>query len=348
MNPYDFVRLDWASPPERLPYTPHDRFTGWTGRIDCTLAVETPLFMPKTGTSNPAQFITNGMGVPIVPGSSLKGLLRSLVETLAPGCWWLFDGTYERGDIDYRADLPVAFQRCTANAALCPACRMFGLIERGGDGAVLLGKVGVDDAVSTTKVDHPAVFTPILDNPKPHHEAWYLDAETQHVAGRKFYFHQPGIQTVTTPQMTKSGIQLNAHIRPLGVGSVFVFSVPFTNVSDSELALLVFVLALEPSMRHKLGYAKPAGFGSVRIEIKALQRQDMARRYAGDPPEQLTGDTLLAFIDAQAARARARIPGTTLADLRRIWHWPSLGEYSYPGRPWFNEHGDAPISATNR
>ena len=62
---------------------------------------------------------------------------------------------------------------------------------------LLLGKVSFNDAVEIKICEHPAIYTIALMEPKPRHQAFYLDPiQVQHIAGRKFYFHQPGeIQT---------------------------------------------------------------------------------------------------------------------------------------------------------
>ena len=101
--PYNFVEL-----PERLVAAPtdhkgdHSNYIGHTGVIHCTLTAETPLYtrtaLPldlaraldkaKNGWSDLsdadkesyAAFFHHGDGVPRIPGSSLRGMLRSLVE----------------------------------------------------------------------------------------------------------------------------------------------------------------------------------------------------------------------------------------------------------------------------
>ena len=352
MNPYDFVRVDWSRPPSRTPYTPHDRFTGWTGYLDCRLTVETPLFIPKPRTagasvvSGPKDFITNGTKTPVVPGSSLKGLVRSLVETLGPGCWKLYDGQYKDRDKygdDKPIPLPSLFRPCMDNQRLCPACRMFGLVS--GNEASLLGKVGIDDALCEEARPHAAVFTPILGGPKPRHTVWYTDLEGR-PAGRKYYFHHTQIQTENALRKTKGDVVINEHIKPLDQGTVFTFRVHFSNMADDELALLVYALALEPAMRHKLGFAKPAGFGSVRVMVQSLRRQKMADRYRGVGPEQLSGDALDRLVDELKVQATRSIAPVTLGDLRRIWRWPPVGTYRFPSQDWFRDYPTTPISET--
>ena len=345
MNPYDFVRLDWSHPPVRRAFVRHDRLTGWSGQITCRLIAETPLFLPDTsGERSPQRFLRTGRArQAIIPGSSLKGLLRSLVETLGPGCWWLFDGTYEKQTVSYTEKLPPEFRQCSDLDRLCIACRLFGLVQ--GHAASLLGRVGADDARCTDEVRHQAVYTPPLDTPKPRHRAWYLNPDGR-LAGRKFYFHQSGIATLHGEHRTRAGAMLNAYIEPVGIGSVFTFDVPFTSLDETELALLTYALALEDGMRHKIGYAKPAGFGSVRITIERLKRFQWPDRYLNGATEVLEDQALATHLAAARKQATETIAPTTLMDLRRVWAWPPRGEYAYPSQQWFRDHPNAPISAT--
>lgn len=341
MNPYDFVRLDRGRPPQRGPAPRQDRFDGWYGHIEATITALTPIFLPdghRDGT-----FAQDAASVPFIPGSSLKGLFRSLIETVAPGCWRLFDGVYERGDANYRELLPPSFRPCAQNGQLCLSCRLFGLVARD---SLQVGRVSFSDARCTQAEPHPVTFTPILSTPKPHHDAWYLDADGQHVAGRKFYFHQAKIQTLSSLVTSRGGPQ-NSRIAPLNTGSVFRFRADFRGIDDGELSLLLYAIALEPELRHKLGYAKPAGFGSVHIQLERLRRQTMAQRYARAAAEECDGPELDAFVAAQTAGFTANRASITLQDLRRIWTWPPVGDYAYPTRAWFRDHPRDPIRSTD-
>ncbi len=102
MNPYDFVRIDWQKTPERHCPVWHHRFLDkhgqplYAGQIEMDVYTETPLFIYNPeDTGEPLQSMQNAQEEYIIPGSSLKGMLRSLVETLGNGCLTLFDGQYE-------------------------------------------------------------------------------------------------------------------------------------------------------------------------------------------------------------------------------------------------------------
>lgn len=351
MNPYDFVRIDWSNEPHRRKPALHDKFSGVSGQLEGTITTEMPLFIPaaKPGQQggNSQYFIKNGAGQAIIPGSSLKGLFRSLVETIAPGCWCLYRGTY-RDRVDYSHKLPPAFHPCRQLNNLCPACRMFGLINRG---TLFQGHVFFNDAVCSDPVSHEVVYTPILDGPKPRHKAWYLDASERYVAGRKYYFHQHEVKYLNELRTSGRGVPLNQKIEPIGNGSVFKFSASFENLSaQDELPALLYALTLEPTMRHKIGYAKPAGFGTIRVELTRVTVVDYKNRYSSGPSlgEVYQVTDLAEYLQGQTRPYANEQDSITLQDLRRIWAWPPDPnvQYAYPSRDWFNRNPTAPISDT--
>ncbi len=344
MNPYDFVPIDWAKSPIRNSASPHDRFSGVSGKIEGTITAETPIFIfnsPKRN-SGAEPFITNYQGKHIIPGSSLKGLFRSLVETIGKGCFLLFSGTYKDDgeEINYTDELPKDFKKCETTD-LCIACRMFGAMHS--TNMLLLGHVSFNDAVEVSICEHEAVYTIALMSPKPRHEAFYLDP-VKWIAGRKFYFHQPdGIKT------THTKTDYNEHITPVNTRSQFAFSLQFTNLEAIELQTLLYALVLEPDMRHKIGYGKPAGFGSVHFDITKITLIDYASRYvANQGTTEYVGAALTTYLSGQTQMFTDDTTSPTLNALRRIWQWnpTDTTTYRYPDQDWFDKNPNAPIRET--
>jgi CRISPR/Cas system CSM-associated protein Csm3 (group 7 of RAMP superfamily) len=345
MNPYDFVRIDWSKGVNRHSGVPHDRFVGFSGRLEGTITALTPVFIPESEAGRlrfrrDKPFLVNGNGDPIIPGSSLKGLIRNLVETVGYGCWWLFKG-------DHAQRLPYPFKQCQRLQSLCVACRMFGMVQ--GD-THLKGHVGFEDAVCTDPVDHDSLYTIILSTPKPRHTAFYL-AGNGNPAGRKFYFHHstpPDDMGGWRPKGRSAHEAQNQYITPLGPGSVFTFSAHFDNLQGDELALLLYTLVLEPEMRHKLGYGKPAGLGSVEFELNRLELIDYRKRYtAPDRSREVYEDKDLDnFVANRIAPYVNDRSSVTLQDLRRIWQWPGRDDIQYPHWSWFQNNPRTPISQT--
>lgn len=356
MNPYDFARVDWNRPPERHKPSWHHRLTGsqllYAGSLEVDIYAETPVFIsdPRNVSPDPkrpAQFMQNRQGEYIIPGSSLKGMLRSLVETLGNGCLTLFDGDYERGRVRYRGSVPPAFQHCDTNTRLCIACRLFGMLKER-TGGVFLGKVNIGDARSLPdKVfKYDPIYTAVLVEPKPHHESFYLDEAKKYIAGRKFYFHHsPNLDPLTAPgPILFSGRPANRFIQPLDYDTSFHARLDFANLEADEFGALLLAVCLEEDMRHKIGYGKPLGLGSVQFTPTRLTLIDYATRYT--QPGSHHGKTVLEgqsmwevlykHIDAFT---QDRLAVLAMDDLRRIWRWPPEPnvEYYYPSkRDWFD------------
>lgn len=354
MNPYDFARIDWNRPPERRQPVWHHRLVGseiqqlFSGYIEVDVYAETPLFIadPRSVPSDlrkPAQSIQNQAGEYIIPASSLKGVLRCLVETLGSGCLTLFDGQYERGRV--KREVPDAFQKCGNTTSLCIACRTFGMLKERTQG-VFLGKVNIGDAhaYKDTVSEYKPIYTKPLMEPKPHHASFYLDESGKHIAGRKYYFHHsPDLEPLTENRMIYFGSRpANRYIQPLDYDTRFHFRVDFTSLEADEFGALLLALTLEEDMRHKIGYAKPLGLGSVQLMPMSMTLIDYSTRYtrADRGKTTLTGDDLWKVIDEHTANFSAKhLVQPAMQDLRRIWRWPPdpAVDYYYPSkRDWFD------------
>lgn len=358
MNPYDFARIDWSQFPERRKPIWHYQLVGkadqplYSGSLDLDIYAETPLFISDPRNSAPnsneaAQSMYNAQKNFIIPGSSLKGMLRSVVEALGNGCLTLFDGDYERGLTDYTRKVAREFQHCANHTSLCIACRLFGMLKER-QGGVFLGKVNIGDAVSdparTYKYD--PFYTAVLVEPKPHHQAFYLEEDKAHIAGRKFYFHHSpdGEPLIASGPRNFGGKPANRYIQPLDRDTRFHLRIDFTSLESDEFGALLLAIILEDDMRHKIGYGKPLGLGSVQLAPTSLTLVDYATRYtranAGRGKQVLEGqamwDVLYEHVDAFTQDHLATL---AMEDLRRIWRWPPEPgvAYYYPDKyHWFD------------
>lgn len=362
MNPYDFARIDWERPPERRKPIWHNRLVGsagqklYSGQLEVDLDVLTPLFIvdPRHDPADdqePALSIQNDYDEYIIPGSSLKGMLRSLVETLGNGCLTLFDGEYDRRQINYRDKIAPDFRHCRDNTNLCIACRTFGMLaDREGRGNVFLGKVNIGDAIAYKHVLYEPFYTGVLGEPKPRHKDFYLDVSEQHIAGRKFYFHHsPNGKPIMANSLQKGGMT-NRFVQPLAKGTQFHFRIDFTNLEEDEFGALLLAIVLEKDMRHKIGYGKPLGMGSVELIPTKLKLIDYSTRYTQWKKGQ--GETKVEDIWAEINRHLdifydKYLQTLAMEDLSRIWRFPPEAgvNYYYPSkREWF----DKPISKGKR
>lgn len=358
MNPYDFVRIDWNRPPKRRRPVWHHRLVGqdgqrlYTGSLNVDIYAETPLFIadPRNNSPDPrksASSIKNSQGEYIIPGSSLKGMLRCVVETLANGCLTLFDGQYERSRVNYKREISEEFLHCSNNTDLCIACRIFGMLKERAQG-IFLGKVNISDACSyPDKIYlYDPIYTQPLMEPKPHHASFYLDETRKHIAGRKYYFHHSPDQKLPTEKalIPMGGKPANRYIKPLDYGTQFHCRIDFTNLETDEFAALLLAITLEKEMRHKIGYGKPLGLGSISLSPTHLRLVDYTSRYTQPSSKRGTttieGDALWPFIDKHFDEFYTKhLVQIAMDDLRRIWQWPPEPDvdYYYPSkRDWFD------------
>ncbi len=351
MNPYDFVPLPPAARRETVQQRGHDQFVGLSGRLTCRLTAETHIFVPACRAEGSARsklheelhFCRDNAKTPFIPGTSLKGVLRSVAEAISGSCF-IYDAlTYERNTTRY--NLPAGYIHCSDVKHLCPACRMFGFLNRR---EVFSGLIAVSDArVGDGTFQTDRLTLAVLSTPKPRHRAFYAAAPlSRDPQGRKFYYHHlPG--NVKT-RLAKDG--QNKTVEAARPGTQFTFEVEYTNLTDSELALLLYAVALEPEMRHKLGMGKPAGLGSVHIEIIAWQRLDRRARYTtlGSGWETVAANTLPTLVpDYIQKHGGALLQAAPMAELRRIWRWPPDPKIviQYPDQQWFKNNPTAPLSA---
>lgn len=378
MNPYDFVPLDLSHPPERRKPVWHAELVHatsqkvYSGHISVYMQAETPFFIRDADTSTQdsrvaGTHIRDKDGYYIIPGSSIKGLLRTVVETLCSGCVPVF-----RIPREYTHNpLPADFAPCTNNTKLCIACRLFGMMgrredRRDRDGIdVFLGKVNIGYAYAfeeSVALCEP-IYTAVLDAPKPRHRAFYLDQQGRYIAGRKYYFHNDGelrIENRLLDIRNRPGEYRNQYIQPLERETEFSARIDFTQLETDEFAALLLAITLLPDMRHKLGYGKPLGLGSMQLVPTNLTLIDYATRYSAFRSGRgMTSyntnevadllDERWATLDPQISEATARFCSyPALQHLQRIWRWPpdTSVDYCYPSQRWFKEHSQERIAAT--
>lgn len=204
--------------------------------------------------------------------------------------------------------LPSYFHRCDDYDALCPACRVFGWVHENAAGLGKKERVTYAGRVRLSRgkligeadtVDDPAegITLTILSTPKPTTTQFYLldqkgrphgnvdyDTPDARLRGRKVYRHhrqEPSrhekgyeYEQVVDEQDEEDDGKSDQNRTVRGVlkeGATFEFTVDFENLAPEELGALLWSLELEKGMHHRLGYAKPLGFGSVSVKVKTLQ-----------------------------------------------------------------------------
>ncbi|MFH1982994.1 MAG: RAMP superfamily CRISPR-associated protein [Pseudomonadota bacterium] len=337
------------------PYT-DDRFRGYSGIISGTIENLTPLFIgaQSSGVFHPP---LRRAGKQVIPGSSLKGLLRSLAEIVGGGCAVVQDP---------KSPIPRNLVACSHVNQLCIACRMFGAMERHRNARVHKGKVAIGDAEIQEDHIQTKPLQVLLSNNGVRHEPFYRTAGTGNCDGRsrKLYFHQPA-RRESTPAIPQNIQDRAWNIDALLPGHHFDFDIQFTSLSDDELSLLLYVLCLEPDiavalgddklklrgpMRHKIGNAKPAGLGSCRIDLHTMlvfpppRERFKTMTKAGN--RKLQGEELECDIRDRIARHVAD-QSPTMQALRKmmVWDENDQREFHYPDYHWFKavENNQTPL-----
>lgn len=264
-KPYDFVGFK-DEPPRRASGTGHDSLHKnfqdlLTGTIQITLRTLTPLhvgsgysdFLRARGREQLVALMTsilvrdgeNIKRVFIIPGSSLKGAVRGVVETITQSC-------VRVAKRKTRDHLQKSYYGCSSAKELCFSCRTFGSPN-------YQGHVSFMDVVVGNR-DLGIIDAPLLHEPggKQDLPPFYL-GEDGMLLGRKFYFHASPAEGEDLRLCVKDGIQLKAQVN-------------FMNLSTKELGILFIAFGLHPNYRFpiKVGGGKPVGFGSVSIEVDNL------------------------------------------------------------------------------
>lgn len=340
-NPYRLIPVkDTIS--KKRPLT-DEKFRANSGRIYCTIENLTPLFIGGN-RNNSQQFLISNRKYTI-PGSSLKGMLRSLAEIIGGGC----------SVTDSMGRFNKTYAACNKVDSLCVTCRMFGMMERGGWAKVHKGNVCISDALIREENPETKLFDVQLFNHATRHEPFYRTPQTGRLDGksRKFYFHQPKRKTsALEPTNIQKFVDKKNAILP---GCQFEFEIDFVNLEKFELELLVYILALEENvdviiedgkiplkgpMRHKLGYAKALGLGSCRIDLNKIEYfAAPAERFSSLGQTENTvyeGDTLKTLIKALTQRFVSDT-SATMQQIRKMMVWDENDprDFAYPKNHWF-------------
>lgn len=194
---------------------------------------------------------------------------------------------------------------CREYSSLCPACRTFGWVYPKKDDetdpdpekiTAYAGRVHLSHAELTHNAGyHDEITLAILSSPKPTTPQFYLldkngnpnpkvDYNTKNalLRGRKLYRHHSKTNSeeytrapTNDPRRDDQNRTIKGALKP---GAKFTFTIDYENLDPIELGALLFALQLEEGLHHRLGYAKPLGFGSVKLSIGSVTRFDWRKR----------------------------------------------------------------------
>lgn len=203
---------------------------------------------------HPYQPFATFRGGIIIPGSGIKGPVRTLVEAFSNSCVRV-----QESDVVSRNYKP-----CNARTGLCPACRMFGSTGQA-------GRVRFDDAGPVGNEETLQHLTQIVKIA----ELFGPNASPQ----RKFYvIQQTAVSKNLVPERT------HAFIEVVPKDTLFITTLYFDNLSNGEIGLLLRALGFDlhpsnsrakTSLRNRfpisLGGAKPRALGAVKVLLSELR-----------------------------------------------------------------------------
>ncbi len=254
-KPFAFVRL--SNGVDRQHPKGHDRYHDRhiTGRIHGTIEALSPIHIGSgiVDLGRDVELIKTAVrtnGNVIIPGSSLKGAIRSVVEAISASC---VSKTVRR----VRDTFPRNFRYFTEcrrrrRERLCIACRMFGAM--GFQGNVAIQDASYIDGQIVTK------YIPALHRPRRYR------TDNRNVPMRKFYMHGE-VASGETP------------IEACEVGSKFRFVVQIDNLTLAEWGLLFTALGHhhDHPFKLKIGGAKPICFGSIDFQVDRVHVDQQTR-----------------------------------------------------------------------
>lgn len=260
LKPFFGIPLSSKEGPDRKRPPDHDRFRDQSGRMELQIEVVSEYLY--VGSGNLELFDLKGRkqayyalprhnGQLVIPGSAIKGAVRSIAEAISGSCVRVAD----------RGERTGSWRACSDEGLLCAACRLFGATG-------YRGRVHLSDAAPVAQVEPDRIKIADLWPPRQS-------------PGRKFY--RPG----AFQSLDKEAERNHRFIEVVPKGSRFSVTLYFENTTRAEMGLLMRALGLDLIQRGsekkvvfafpvKLGGAKPRCLGAARLNPKRLYlvRQD--------------------------------------------------------------------------
>lgn len=321
-KPYALVSLPQEAPDRRKPIGHHqlkqDRLNG---SLSLRLNIKSISFIASGVVAMGSDLSSQTRKIPliklavesnnqlVIPGSSLKGTIRSTYEAITRSCLC-------QTKADKKA-IPKNYQPCDKkHQKFCPACQVFGAMG-------WQGLLSFQDAILTETPEQTITtgFMPSLYSPSQKRSGYY---KKEKVAGRKFYYH--------AKEVIEKAASQGIHIQNIKQDSIFTTKINFRNLSKAELGTLFTVLGQDQNhpFALKIGGGKPIGMGSLITEIIEIDCPNVRDRYLSynTDSDPLTGEPLETFIKEaiQKAHNRQLIQRQQLEELQKILTYPTNRE----------------------
>jgi len=255
IKPYDFVPF--------LPYKPYDdvKAERGDGKIPIRVKTLTPVHISSgeytvSGDNSMIykEFVKVN-GVPVIPGTSFKGCIRSIAESISYSCLYIFDKQKKELIPEFKLeaqekDHEKNKEQRNENGKKCIVSDMFGM--PGQKSKIVFNDLrGVPNKYKLEIKGIPTSFRPNPD------AEYYL--ENGKYKGYKFYKH--GI----------NGIQPKGNMlcEFVAENSLFEGEIIYKNLTEEQIRLLCFSLGLSGDINPKIGYGKNYFYGSIEVTSDA-------------------------------------------------------------------------------
>ncbi len=334
--PFDFVPFSNAAPKTLTDGEWEAKGNLVSGHILYSMDILTPIHIvgkqTRQGNQNnykiTQSFFNRSGGRPVIPGSSIKGMIRSFFEALTNS--WVSQATdkypkvYEEHHLGFAAYggpepkkirygpmIPERFHPAARDGKIDLASFLFGIVIEDKDEkeekelAYPSRMMFEDIPLASDILNENSMRLPdipgkaFMGGPKPKINTWWYfeplgiaerqakghrttDFIGEHYRGRKFYFHQNPEKTMSwygnrnnwPHQTRKRGRMVSSYytypVETVPRGAPGHGRICFERVPKPLLEL--FILCLQPGTRikHKIGYGRAFGLGSVGISVKEV------------------------------------------------------------------------------
>ncbi|MEC4985356.1 MAG: RAMP superfamily CRISPR-associated protein [Oscillatoria sp. PMC 1068.18] len=317
-KPYEIVPFPKEDPQLKKPAGQHKYLADRVhGCLSLNLTVETALHvatgvvvMGKDIGENRIPLIKQMMQSDreklLIPGSSLKGVVRSVYEAITNST--LAVVTKDKQD---KNKIPKERFPCKSKDSLCPASRVFGALDWQG-----LIQFADAECVEVTK---GVGFMPSLYSPRPDEREKYFNPP-----GRKFYYH--------AKKAIDAGKQQGIPVQQAGRQIVFTTKLRFKNLTLAELGTLLVILGQDAKnpLALKVGGGKPIGMGTMTTKVTELAKYEaMKSRYLtyNSSDEPMMGQDLDKYMqEAIKAAHENLIHAQQLQEVKEILKYPTNRE----------------------
>src|SRR5437868_12363966 len=309
-DPKPFGKIDFPSTVSRREVTPHNRFSeGYTGRLNFAIKALTPIHVGsgvyELVRQQPIRGLISYKSEIRIPGTSLKGAIRSIAEAISHSCVRIKDGQSRDAP---ELSLP-ALRECpklnahSRSEYQCTCCRIFG-------GLGYQGRVHFSDAVLVEgKIKLHQLESPFT----PHPEAPGYTDQNGRYNGRKFYYHGIPIEDPNGEPYQVAAPE-----------SEFDFHLDFENLRAEEFCLILTAMGALDDIVIKIGGGKAGMMGSAAIYLDRLELRDPARSFGEFSAASLiVEEEVTEFLAAKVGTANSLIDNNAFERLKEIWGYPS-------------------------